>query len=484
MRSPGNNYRCTVVDRQLDMDSPQHAARERRDRGLSLAGRWRREAGACLRLAGPLILAQLAMIGMEVADVIMAGRLGALALSAVALGVSLSMPVLLFFMGVCMAVSPMVAFHVGAGARQHIAPYVAQSLWLALALGVVWWALYRAAPWMVGVVNVEPELERLAVGYLQAMAWGAPGACLMFVLRFMFEGMGRTRPVMVVGFFGLVVNIAANYVLMYGAFGLPELGAVGTGWATALTLWLMAGVMALCTLWDAPVRRLHVFAALGRPAPSQWGQTLRLGIPVGVTIFLEAGLFGALGLLMALFGGTAVAAYQIAANFSALAFMLPLGIALATTARVGRAAGAHDVHEARFCGGVGMTLGLVVMIVPLVVMGLFPQQIAGLYTADPHIAALAVGLLRLAVLFQLFDGLQVAAAGALRGFKDTRVPMAITLFAYWAVGLPIGWWVGFVQDGGPRGLWWALIAGLGTAALLLLWRFHRVTRGGCTPLPG
>ncbi len=468
----------------MDIDSPERTAVEKRVRlgfGPGFRVRLRREAGACLRLAGPLILAQLAMVGMEVADVVMAGRLGALALSAVALGASLSMPVLLFFMGVCMAVSPMVAFHVGAGTRHRIAPYMAQSLWLALALGVLWWALYRAAPWMIGVVNVEPELERLAVGYVQAMSWGAPGACLMFVLRFMFEGLGRTRPVMAVGFFGLAVNIAANYVLMYGALGLPALGAIGTGWATTLSLWLMAGAMALCTLWDGPVRRLYIFAALGRPAPSQWWQTLRLGIPVGVTIFLEGGLFGVLGLLMASFGGTAVAAYQIAANFSALAFMLPLGVALATTARVGHAAGAHDVPEARFRGGVGMALALMSIVVPLVVMGVFPQQIAALYTADPRIAALAVGLLQLAVLFQLFDGLQVAAAGALRGLKDTRVPMAITLIAYWAVGLPVGWWFGFVQDGGPRGLWWALIAGLGTAGLLLAWRFHRVTRSGGKP---
>lgn len=437
---------------------------------------WRAEARACLGLAAPLILAQMAGVGMGVTDTIMAGRLGPLSLAAVGLGFSLWMPVFLFFMGVCMAVSPMVAHFAGAGARRRIAPYVAQSLWLALALGVVWWALYRAAPWVVGLVNVDPALQRICVGYLQAMAWGAPGACLLFVLRFMFEGMSEARPVMFVGFFGLLVNAVMDYALMYGALGLPELGAVGTGWATASTLWLMAAAMAVCALRVRPVRRLRVFAALGRPAPRAWYETLRIGIPIGVTIFLEAGLFGALGLLMALFGGTAVAAYQVAANFSGLTFMLPLGIALATTARVGRAAGAGDIRTARFRGAVGMSLALAVMVVPVIVMGLFPARVAALYSGDPRVRDLAAGLLRLAVLFQVFDALQAVAAGALRGLKDTRIPMAITLFAYWAVGLPTGFWFGFVEDGGPRGLWWALIAGLGTAGLLLAWRFHRVTR--------
>src|SRR5699024_5006666 len=310
---------------------------------------------------------------------------------------------------------------------------------------------------------------------VKAMAWGAPGACLMFMLRFMFEGMGRTGPVMLIGLLGLLANIPANYVFMYGALGLPALGAVGAGYGTAVALWLMAAGMIACVYGVPQVRALRLFAALGWPQPRAWLSTLRLGLPVGVTIFLEAGLFGVLGLLMALFGGTAVAAYQVAANFSGLTFMLPLGIALATTARVGQAAGARDRAQARFRGFVGIALSLVVMIIPLLLMGVLPHWVAGFYTSDPDILALAAGLLQLAVLFQFFDGLQVSAAGALRGCKDTRVPMSITLLAYWAIGLPLGWWLGFVEQGGPRGLWWALIAGLGVAGVLLIRRFHRVT---------
>src|SRR5699024_2342921 len=200
------------------------------------------------------------------------------------------------------------------------------------------------------------------------------------------------------------------------------------------------------------VRDLNLSSALTRPRPREWVQTLRLGIPVGVTLFLEAGLFGMLGLLMALFSSTAVAAYQVAANFSGLTFMLPLGISLATTARVGQSAGAGELVQARLRGFVGIGMALAVMVLPLFAMAVFPHWIAGLYTSEPDIRMLAAGLLQLAVLFQLFDGLQASAAGALRGLKDTGVPMLITLLAYWCVGLPVGWWFGFVLNGGPRGL--------------------------------
>lgn len=415
-------------------------------------------------------------MGMEATDIVMVGHLSGIALAAVGLGVSLAMPIMIFFMGTCMAVSPIVAFHVGARETDRIAPYMAQTLWLALLLGVVWWIVYQSAPWIFGLLGVEANLQQLAGEYVQAMAWGAPGACLMFMLRFMFEGMGRARPVMLVGLFALLVNALANYVFIYGALGLPAMGAVGAGWGTAVTFWIMAGMIAVAAGRLPSAYRLRLRKLLQRPHLQTWWRTLHLGIPVGVTLFLEAGLFGMLGLLMALFSPTAVAAYQVAANFSGLTFMLPLGIALATTARVGQAAGAQNLVEARFRGFVGVGLALMIMVLPLIVMGIFPHWVAGLYTADPDILMLAASLLQMAVLFQLFDGLQASAAGALRGCKDTRVPMIITLVAYWAVGLPVGWWLGFVRHGGPQGLWWALIAGLGVAGALLIWRFQRMTR--------
>src|SRR5699024_1289984 len=208
---------------------------------MSSTNELRFEAGACLRLAVPLIIGQIGLVGLEVTDIVMVGHLNGLALAAVGLGASLAVPLMIFFMGVCMAVSPIVAFHVGARETGRIAPYMAQTLWLALLLGVGWWLLYQfVAPWLIGLVEAESAFEQLAVGYIRAMAWGAPGACVMFVLRFMFEGMGRARPVMLVGLAGLVINALANYVFIYGLFGVPAMGAVGAGWGTTVTFWLMA----------------------------------------------------------------------------------------------------------------------------------------------------------------------------------------------------------------------------------------------------
>src|SRR5699024_6293843 len=186
------------------------------------------EIGACLRLALPLIIGQIGLVGLEVTDIVMAGHLHGVALAAVGLGASLAVPLMIFFMGVCMAVSPIVAFYVGARDNARIAPYLVQTLWLALLLGVCWWLLYQfVAPLLLALVAAQSTFETLAVGYIRAMSWGAPGACVMFVVRFMFEGMGRARPVMLVGLAGLLINALANYLFMYGVFGLPAMGAVG-----------------------------------------------------------------------------------------------------------------------------------------------------------------------------------------------------------------------------------------------------------------
>lgn len=441
-----------------------------------------REAGACIRLAGPLILAQIAFVGMTVTDTLMAGRLSPADLAAVALGSALWMPLYLFFMGACMAASPIVAHLSGAGRLDRVGPYIHQALYLALILSVVWWLVLRAAGLIVPQLNVSPEIQSLSLAYLYALSWGTPGACAFFIFRFLSEGLGRPRPVLGVALLALAFNAGANYVLMYGAFGAPALGAEGCGWATALTLWLMGlGLGAFVTRHRA-YKSVALFRRLEPPHPRTWLETLRVGLPIGASIFMEASLFGAVGLLMAQFGGAAVAAHQIAINFTALTFMVPVGLALATTIRVGHAVGRSDWIGARLSGRTGIVIALLVMIFPALLMSLRPQWIVALYTEAPGVARQAEDFLRLAALFQFWDGLQVAAAGALRGFKDTRVPMLITFFAYWCVGLSLGTWLGFVVLGGPAGLWWGLISGLAVAAALLNLRFYHISRVSAQPV--
>jgi MATE family multidrug resistance protein len=437
----------------------------------------RTEVRANLKLALPLIAAQLAGVGMGTVDTIFAGRLGPQALAAVAVGVNLNVVFFVFFMGLLMACSPVVA-HMAGGGRPpaEIAAFVAKARGLGLLLGLLWAAgINLAAVPVLSCLHLDAGTVRLAARFVRALSAAAPGMCVYFTLRFCAEGMGRTRPIALAGLAGLGGNIALDWLLVFGHCGLPRLGAVGCGVATSISSVLMAGTLHLL------YRRAYGTRGAAPAVAVTEGvrDILHTGLPIGLMLVAEAGLFVLAALLMAQFGDATVAAYQIAINFAALVFMIPLGVGLATTVRVGHAAGAGEHAAARFRGIVGMGLGLGNAVSNAAIMAGFAPLIAAIYTADVAIAARAAGFLLLAAVFQLFDGLQVTANGALRGIKDTRGPMLITLTAYWLVGLPVAWWLAFRAGGagiGPDGLWWGLTAGLGAAAFGLSMRYLRRTR--------
>jgi len=268
---------------------------------------------------------------------------------------------------------------------------------------------------------------------------------------------------------------------MYGAFGVPRLGALGSGIATALVLWLQTIAFALYVLRSRRYRDLHLAARFEAPQWNALRELLHIGVPMGVTLLMEAGLFVAVALVIGTLGTDVVAGHQVAINVASVTFMVPLGLALATTVRVGHAVGRGDAQGVRDAGLVGIALTLCTQLVSSGLMLLLPQRIAALYTADAGVIALASQLLVLAGLFQFSDGIQVAANGALRGLKDTRIPMFITLFAYWGVGMPVGWWLAFPHGLGARGMWMGLIAGLSMAALLLSHRFWKLARKAPPP---
>jgi len=433
---------------------------------------FRQEALALLRLALPLVAAQLAAVGMTTVDTIMAGRLDAQALAAVAVGSNYATAFFIFFMGVLMACSPIVAQRVGGGqGGPQIGAFAREAVLLALGLATLWWLALRlsAAPVMTRL-GLAPATAALAVEYLHAYSWSAFGFSAWFALRYTAEGLGRTRPILVAGVIGLLLNALLDWLLMFGHAGLPRLGVPGCGWATAIAALVMAAVMA-AGFRGRSLRAVGLFAAgLARPG-ADLRETLRLGLPIGLILLAEAGLFVTAALLMARFGETAMAAFQVALNFAALAFMIPLGIGLATTVRVGHAAGAGDIAAARFRGRVGMQLGLLNAASNALVMLLLGSAIVHLYTAEPQIAVMAVQFLTLAAAFQFFDALQVTANGALRGLKDTRVPMLITVLAYWGLGFPVAWALAFSTPLRAAGIWWGLTAALAAAAAGLSWRF-------------
>lgn len=433
----------------------------------------RAELRANLRLATPLIAAQLSFVSMGTVDMIFAGRLGASELAAVAVGSNVWFLVFVMFMGVGMAVSPIVAQRIGARhLPQDIGHFLRGALSLSLLLGVLWLLLTLiAARPVLGLLRLDAATNAHALAYLSALAWAAPPFNLCFFLRNGAEGHGLTRVPLMAGLAGLATNAGFDWLLMYGRWGFPRMGPEGCGWATVIAAWVMVAVYVACYLRAPMLRALELGGRAWPGARREHLEVLRVGLPIAAIMTAEAWLFCIGGLLMGRFGADAVAAHQIAINFASLSFMVPTAIGMATTVRVGQAAGAGDGAAVALRGRAGMLLGVGFGCLSAALMALAPGVIVALYTDVESLAAPAVRFLAYAALFQIFDCVQATANGALRGLKDTRRPMGITLFAYWGVGMPLALGLAFGLDVGPAGIWWGFIAGLALAALGLSWRF-------------
>jgi len=431
------------------------------------------EIGATIRLALPLITAQLAAVGTNAVDAVLAGHVSAHVLGAVAVGTSIWALAIVSGIGMMMAVPPSVSQLDGAGRRVEIGAVFRQALWLAIGMGVLLWFAVRHAEPLIGMIGVAPGLRHDVGEFLHAISWGAPALTCYFALRGLSEGLSLTRPSMYFSLGGLLILAPLGYVLMFGKFGIPPQGARGCGVATALVLWLEMLSFAFYISRHRNYRGLSLGKHFDPPRLRKLGELIKIGLPMAVTLLAEGGLFVAVALLIGSLGEDIVAGHQVAINIASLFFMIPLGLAMAITVRVGNAVGRGDAVGVRYAGFCGIGLTLVTQLFSAGVMLSLPHFIASLYTHDATVIALAAQLIVLAGFFQFSDGIQVASNGALRGLKDTRVPMVITLFAYWVIGMPIGWWLGFHQQLGARGMWMGLIAGLSVAALLLFARFWR-----------
>ncbi len=421
-------------------------------------------------LAGPIIVGQISSVGMGVVDTVMAGRLSAADLAGVAVGSALWSSLGILLIGTLLAIPPFVSQYDGASRTPMIRRFMWQALWTAVILSVLLFIGLRQIGVLASWVGVSSEVEPLAVAYLDAVSWGAPGFAMFLIFRLVSEGVGIARPTMYFGLLGLLLNIPADYVFMYGKLGLPALGAEGAGYATALVQWCQGIAVAAYVLIHKRYAKYRLFRGVEWPRLPRILQIVRTGGPIGITLFLEVSLFVAAALIMGRIGTQAVAAHQIAINFASLAFMIVLGLASALTVRVGNAVGRRDWVEARFRATTGIGLTMALQCISLLVMLLGRESIAALYTDDVVVSAIAANLLIYCGLFQLPDGFQVACSGTLRGYKDTTAPMLLTFIAYWLVGLPISYWFGLRFGWGGAGVWWGLIGGLTVAALLLGWR--------------
>lgn len=433
--------------------------------------RTRTELCSLLKLATPIIIAQLANTAMGFVDTVMAGRVSPQDLAAVALGNSIWIPVFLLMTGILLATTPKVAQRFGSGAHTEIGPLVRQALWLALGVGVAAAVILWNAEFVLRLMDVDPALIEPAMGYLRAVACGFPAVALYHVLRCFSDGLGHTRPSMVIGLCGLALNIPLNYIFIYGKLGVPAMGGVGCGWATGLVMTFMFLSMLWWVKWAPFYQPSKIFSHFEWPQWKVLKRLLSVGLPIGIAVFAESSIFAVIALLIGGLGATVVAGHQIALNFSSMVFMVPYSLGMAATVRVGQALGRGEPREARFAAGVSMGAALGYACLSASLMLLLREDIAQIYTPDTTVIAVATTLLVYSALFQFSDAIQVTAAGALRGYQDTRVTMILTLFAYWGIGLPVGYVLGltdwFGQPSGPSGLWQGLIVGLTCAGGML-----------------
>lgn len=427
------------------------------------------EVRALTGLGLPLVGAQLAQMAMGFVDTVMTGKLGAVPLAAVALGNSLWNPLFLFVLGVLLSLTATASPLVGAGRLEALPGWLYQTLWLSAGLGLMAVLLLNQAhqilPWMVPNAQVVAETQ----GYLRYLSLGAPAFFAYLSFRCLCESLGRTRPILLTTLVGLVVNVIANYALIFGHFGLPAMGARGCGLATALTFWVMLGLLASYTLRERRLKHRANGPRQWQPQARKLWQLLTLGVPIGVSIFLESGLFAATTLLLGGFGPVVLAGHQIALNVAALSFMVPLGLSQALTVRVGQTAGQGGAVRHRGLVGISLAGSTMAILALGIVLG--REAIVGFYTDDVAVQQVALSLLLVAALFQVSDGLQIGAAGALRGLRDTRFTMILCLLGYWGVAAPFAYLSTQVWSVGPVGAWLGLALGVSIAAIGLIMRF-------------
>jgi MATE family multidrug resistance protein len=437
------------------------------------------EARQLLALAIPVILAQVAQTAMGFVDTIMAGAVSATDMAAVAVGTSIWLPAILFGHGLLLALTPTVAQLNGSGRRERIAEQIRQGYWLAFFVSLLIMVVLWNAGYLIRAMHdIDPLLAQKAEGYLHALLFGAPGYLFFQVLRNQCEGLSKTKPGMVLGFLGLMVNIPLNYIFIYGHFGMPALGGVGCGVATASVYWVMFICMRFWIRRMGAMRDIHLVSRWSAPSRPILTRLMTLGLPVALALFFEVTLFAVVALLVSPLGIVDVAGHQIALNFSSLMFVMPLSLGVATTIRVGYRLGQGSTEQAKVAAWTAQGVGISMAAMTALFTVTFRHQIALLYNDNPEVVTLAAQLMLLAAIYQFSDSIQVIGSGILRGYKDTRSIFFITFIAYWLLGLPAGYLLALtdwlVPRMGPAGFWCGFIIGLTSAAVMMLWRIRRL----------
>ncbi|CAH0526031.1 MATE family efflux transporter [Vibrio hippocampi] len=433
--------------------------------------RYQKEASNLIKLATPVLIASVAQTGMGFVDTVMAGGVSAVDMAAVSIAASVWLPSILFGVGLLMALVPIVAQLNGADKQKQIPFEIHQGVVLALIISVPIIIVLLQIKSILNWMDVDVAMMSKTIGYIHAVIFAVPAFLLFQTLRSYTDGMALTKPAMVIGFIGLLVNIPLNWIFVYGKFGMPALGGVGCGVATTIVYWLMFILMLLYAMTTPRLKHIEMFTHWHKPQFKAVSRLFKLGLPVAASIFFEVTLFAVVSLLVAPLGSLVVASHQVAINFSSLVFMIPMSIGAAVSIRVGNKLGANDTDGAAIACRVGLAVGLLSAMCTATATLIFKQPIISLYTDNPEVMSLAMQLLLFAAIYQCTDSVQVVAAGALRGYKDMKAIFNCTFVSYWIIGLPLGYILAMTDALVPRmgvfGFWIGFIAGLSTAAVLL-----------------
>ena len=427
------------------------------------------ELRAMFALAAPLVLSELGWMAMGIVDTMFVGRVSAEAIGAVSLGTSIFYAIAICASGLLLGLDTLVSQSHGAGDLDDCRHSLINGVWLALFLipcvmGAVW--LFVPALAMLGI---NPGVLRDTAPYIRALNWSAPALLLFFGMRRYLQSIGVVRPILVTLITANLVNIAGNWIFVFGNLGAPRLGAEGAGWSTFVSRGYMLAAL-MVVIWRRDRRMVSVS---WRPDFRRISRLLKLGLPAAGQIGLETAVFATVTVLIGKLSASVLAGHQIALTTVSTTFMMPLGISSAAAVRVGHAIGRRDPQGAARSGWTALALGAGAMSLAALALLIFPRAIARLFSPDPAILAAAVPLLRVAALFQLFDGLQISATGALRGAGDTRTPLLCHFAGYWIIGLPLGALLGFRESLGAVGLWMGLSTGLILIGIVLFWFWRR-----------
>ncbi len=438
---------------------------------------FRKEIRQLIVLAIPMLLAQVAQVGIGFVDTVMAGGAGKEDLAAVALGSGAFATIYITFIGIMTALNPLIAQLNGAGKYTEVGETGRQGIWFGLCLGLfgmllMWAVIVPFQHWL----ELSEQVESMMAQYMLFTGLAMPAAMVHRALHAYASSLNRPRVIMLVSFAAFLLNIPLNYAFVYGRFGMPALGGAGCGVATALVFWFSALALWLYVAKQRYFRPFKLTERFSKPDWAAFKQIWKLGAPIGLSYFLEASAFSFIVFLVARQGEDYVAAQQVVISLTGIIYMIPQSVGSATTVRVGFSLGRREFARARYISGVSLILGLLLAVATALMLVLLREPLAGMYTNDATVLGIASAVLLLAALFQLADATQCIASYALRGYNVTKVPMFIHAVAFWGCGLLPGYWLAYSFDMGIYGFWTALIVSLTIAAVALVWCLEKCSK--------